>query len=41
MTPSGVSVGEPLRDFTGVLTGVPHAGAGVRPGNRQTGQGRA
>lgn len=41
MTPSGVSVGEPLRDFAGVLTGVPHPVGAGRPGNRQTGPGRA
>ena len=40
MTPSGVSVGEPLRDFAGVLTGVPHPVGAGRPGNRQTGPGR-
>ena len=40
MTPSGVRVGEPLRDFAGVLTGVPHPVGAGRPGNRQTGPGR-
>lgn len=40
LTAKGVRVGEPLRDFAGVLTGVPHPVGAGRPGNRRTGQER-